>query len=64
MRGRMNRRGQSILEYLIVVAAIIAAIVIFGPAMGGQVAAIGNTAVTEVRASAGVVAGQINVGRQ
>lgn len=64
MRGRVNRRGQSILEYLIVIAAIIAAIVVFGPAMGGQVTAIGNNAVTEVTGAATAVTTNIDVGRQ
>jgi hypothetical protein len=49
---------------LIVIAAIIAAIVVFGPAMGGQVLTIGNNAVTEVGAAGAAVTTQIDVGRQ
>jgi len=62
--GIRNRRGQSIIEYLVVAAAIIGAIMVFGPAIGGQVSNIGNNAVTQTGSSAGAVSGRVTSGQR
>ena len=53
--GIRNRRGQSIIEYLVVAAAIIAAVIVFGPQIGTQVKTIGTNAVTRTGTSATTV---------
>ena len=37
LRGRRSRRGQSVVEYLVVAAAIIGAVIVIGPLIGGRV---------------------------
>ncbi|GEM_PF-6289714 len=47
LRGRRSRRGQSVVEYLVVAAAIIAAIIVIGPFIGGRVNNVLTTTVNK-----------------
>ncbi len=46
-----NQRGQSIVEYLVVAAAIIGVVVLLGPAISGRVNTVTGTTVTKFDAA-------------
>lgn len=61
---RRNQRGQSIVEYLVVVAAIIAAIIGIGAAVGDRTTALSNSATGRIDAAATTVETNVAAARQ
>lgn len=59
IRRVRNQRGQSIIEYLIIAAAIVGAILIFGPLLGTTVQGIGTASNTRMQSVTPVVTANI-----
>lgn len=59
IRRVRNQRGQSIIEYLIIAAAIVGAILVFGPLLGTTVQGIGTASNTRMGTVTPVVNTQI-----
>lgn len=59
MRKRLgNRNGQQIVEYLIIVAAIVAAVIVASKVFGANITKLLSNSNSKVSGSAGVLAGQ------
>ena len=51
MVKRRNRRGQSVLEYLVIITAVVLAIMVFRGTVQTRVEGLGTTAVNQINAT-------------